>query len=181
MRYRSVLTKGSAELFFAADQGTPSFLTFVARVHGDAQSYVAVCRDAVQGADRQVPVFGAMTLDDRLAEALARPRFYTIAILFFGSFALLLAMTGIYGVASYSIAERTHEIGVRMAVGASTRNVRALIVRQSLLPAATGAVVGIAGVAARRADCWSISCQQYPELTLRGLREARHFSPLRQL
>ncbi len=147
MRY-SPSDTGSAELFFATEQGAPSYLTFVARVHGDAASYVAVCRDAVQRVDRQVPVFGAKTLDDRLAQALATPRFYTIAILSFGSFALLLAMTGIYGVASYSIAERTHEIGVRMAVGASTRNMRALIMRQSLLPAVIGAAAGVSGAAA---------------------------------
>jgi putative ABC transport system permease protein len=148
MRYRGPADRGTAQLFSAAEQNPPGFLTIVARVRGDAQSYVPICRDAVQALDRQVPVFGAKTLDDRLAEVLARPRFYTVAILFFGTFALLLAVTAIYGVASYSIAERTHEIGVRMAVGACTRNVRTLIIEQTLLPAGIGALFGVAGAAA---------------------------------
>jgi putative ABC transport system permease protein len=109
---------------------------------------VPVCRDAVQSVDRQVAWFAVEPFDQRLQELIARPRFYTIAIVFLGGFAMLLALIGIYAVASYSVAQRTHEIGVRIAIGATAAGVRWMILRQALLPVALGAVAGLAGAAA---------------------------------
>ncbi len=77
-----------------------------------------------------------------------RPRFYTTAILFLGVFALLLAMIGIYGVAAYSVTQRTHEIGVRIALGAAPGRLRATLVRQGMLPVVAGMAVGVAGAIA---------------------------------
>jgi predicted permease len=133
------------QLFLPAEQRTPLFMTFVARVRGRPEAYLPICRDAIQSLDRQVPVFGAKTLDDRLSEALARPRFYTVVVLFFGGFALLLAVIGVYGVATYSIVQRTHELGVRIAVGASAQHLRCMLLRQSLMPVAIGMTAGVAG------------------------------------
>src|SRR4029077_289379 len=99
---------------------------------------------AIQSVDKDVPVFDAKTLDQRLTDNLARPRFYTTAVLFFGGFALLLAVIGIYGVASYSITQRRHEIGVRIAVGAPPASVRKLLARQGLIPVLSGVAVGVA-------------------------------------
>jgi len=135
----------SPQLFLAAERRPPSFITFAARVSGRTEAYLPVCRDAIQSVDRRVPVFNAKTLDDRLADALARPRFYTTAVLFFGAFGLLLAIIGVYGVASYSIIQRTHELGVRIAIGASAQRTRWMLLRQSLLPVAIGMAVGVAG------------------------------------
>ena len=84
-------SKPSAQVFLAEQFGF-GYITFVARVHGPAEPYLAVCRDAVQQVDRQVPVYDVKTLDQRLSDTLARPRFYTTAVLFFGGFALLLAV-----------------------------------------------------------------------------------------
>ncbi|HLJ46046.1 MAG TPA: ABC transporter permease [Bryobacteraceae bacterium] len=151
--YRSVRQAGPAHDPFAqmiapyAQLPVP-FMTFVARVHGHAEDYLPVCRDAIQSIDRNVPLFGIGTLEDRLREKLARPRFYTTAVLFFGVFALLLALIGIYGVASYSVTQRTHELGVRLAAGARAHEVRLLLLRQSLLPILAGTIAGIAGAAA---------------------------------
>ena len=132
-------------VFLPSEQSSQGFMTFVARVHGRTEAYLALCRDAIQSVDRQVPVFNAMTLDERLAEDLARPRFYTTAVLFFGGFALLLAVIGVYGVASYSIVQRTHELGVRIAIGASAKRMRWMLLRQSLSPVAVGMAAGVAG------------------------------------
>ena len=133
---------------FAAKLGIgPHFVTFVAHVHGTAAPYLAMCRGAVQQVDRQVPIYDVKTLDERLSDMLATPRFYTTAVLFFGGFALLLAVVGIFGAASYSIAQRTHEIGVRIAVGATTGGVRGMLLWQSMLPMGCGAAAGIAGAA----------------------------------
>jgi len=134
---------GSPQIFFPAEQWVPGFVTFVARVRGNVEPYLPVCRDAVQQVDGKVPVYDVKTLDERLSDNLARPRFYTTAVLFLGGFALLLALVGIYGVASYSITQRTHEIGVRIAVGAPSPGVRLLLARQSLLPMLLGLAGGI--------------------------------------
>jgi predicted permease len=137
---------GSFSQIFLAEAQTPrDFATFVARVRGRPANYLPVLRDVVQSIDREVAAFGVQTLDDRLAEMLARPRLYTTAIAFLGGFALLLAIIGIYGVASYTVTQRAHEIGVRIAVGATTQGVRLLILRDSLLPVALGLAAGAAG------------------------------------
>ncbi len=130
------------------DQQPRPWATFAAKVRGDAERYLAPCRDAVQAVDPQVPVYDVKTLDQRLSETLARPRLYTSAVLFLGVFALLLAIVGTYGVASYSITQRTHEIGVRIAVGASPHGLRGMLLRQSMLPVACGALAGVAGAGA---------------------------------
>jgi hypothetical protein len=136
---------GAAEVFVPAAIRLPVNLTFVVRVRGKVDGYVAVCRDAIRTVDPKVPVFAAKTLDQRFNESLTAARFYTTAVLFFGGFALLLAIIGIYGVCTISIAQRTHEIGVRLAVGASPERLRASLLQQSLLPVAVGSVAGIIG------------------------------------
>jgi putative ABC transport system permease protein len=132
-------------MFQPSEQWSLPFMTFVAKVHGKTEAYLPVCRDAIRSVDRQVPVFSVKTLDERLGDNLARPRFYTTTVLFLGGLALLLAVIGVYGIASYSILQRTHELGVRIAIGASAERMRFLLLRQSLLPVAIGAAAGIAG------------------------------------
>lgn len=131
--------------YFPVDHWTPGFATFVARVRGQAEPYLAICRDALRQLDPSVPVYDVKTLDQRLTDNLRRPRFYTTAILFFGAFALLLALIGIYGLAAYAIAQRTHEIGVRIAVGARLGQVRFMLMRQSMAPLMLGLMAGAGG------------------------------------
>jgi ABC-type antimicrobial peptide transport system permease subunit len=137
-------TESFPQIYYTVAQEPPAFATFVARVRGNPQRYLAVLRDALQRVDRQVPVYDVTPFDRRLQDILAKPRFYTTAILFFGGFALLLAVIGTYGVASYSIVQRTHEIGVRIAVGASPCRLRGMLSRQSMLPVAAGMLIGVA-------------------------------------
>lgn len=134
-----------AQVYLAVDQSRPGFATLVARVRGNPASLLSMCRDAIGSVDHQVPVYDIATLDERLAKNTALPRFYTTAILFLSGFALLLALSGVYGVTNYSIGQRTHEIGLRLAVGAGHANLRLLLLRQTLLPALAGTVIGIAG------------------------------------
>jgi ABC-type antimicrobial peptide transport system permease subunit len=137
----------SAQVFRPMDQYHQAFATFVAKVRGRPELYLAACRDAVQGTDRGVPVYDVKTLDQRLADALARPRFYTTAIVFLASFALLVAAIGAYGAASHSVSQRTHEIGIRIAVGGPPGRVRAMVFRQSMVPVCVGVVAGLLGAA----------------------------------
>ena len=84
-------------------------------------------------------------MEQRLEAALARPSFYRTAVLFFAGFALLLAVIGIYGAVSYAVAQRTREMGVRLALGATPIGLRGILLRQGLLTVAVGAVCGISG------------------------------------
>jgi putative ABC transport system permease protein len=134
----------SRQAFLPMDQLRQPFATFVVRVRGNPEAYIPMLRGIAQQVDRGVPMYDIKTLDQRLSDNLAGPRFYTTAVLFFGGFALLLAVIGVYGVAAHSIAQRRHEIGVRVAVGAAPREVRIMLLRQSLVPVVLGATGGSA-------------------------------------
>jgi predicted permease len=135
----------SLQIFVPSHSPGGMFSTFVARVNGRAEDRLAMVRDAIQSVDPQVPVFGVKTMAQRLDDALARPQFYRTAVFFFAGFALLLAVIGIYGIVSYTVARRTHEMGIRMALGTTPDRLRMTLLRQGLLTIAAGAVPGIAG------------------------------------
>ena len=136
---------GTPQAYWPVQEEPPSALTFVAKGHGDSAGLLANCREAVIGLDRSVPVYQVKTLDERLSDTLGRPKFYTISVLFLGCLAMLLAVIGVFGTSSRGITQREHELGVRMALGASTGNVRAMIVKQSLTPIGVGIILGIGG------------------------------------
>ena len=119
--------------------------TFVARVDGRAEDSLPAIRDTIRAVDTQVPVFGVKTMEQRMTDAVARPKFYRTAVLFFAAFALFLAVIGIYSVVSYAVARRTHEMGVRLALGASPAALRRTMLGQGLLTVMAGAIFGIAG------------------------------------
>ena len=121
------------------------FSTFVVRVDGRAENYLSEVRDVIESVDPQVPVFGVKTMQQRLDEVFAGPRFYRTAMWFFGGFALLLATIGIYGIVSYAVVQRTREMGVRLALGTTPVRLRGMLLRQGLLIAVAGAIPGIAG------------------------------------
>ena len=102
-------------------------------------------RDAIRSVDPQVPVFGVKTMAQRLADTFARPKFYSTAVLLFAVFALLLAVIGIYGIVSYAVVQRTHEMGVRLALGTTPVRLRAILLRQGLFTVVAGAIPGVAG------------------------------------
>ncbi len=126
------------------DQYEQWYATFVAKVHGDPERYLTACRNAVQSVDPGVPVYDVKTLDQLLSEAVARPRFFTTAILFLAGFALLVASIGAYGAANHSVAQRERELGIRIAVGGPPGRVRGMVFFQSMVPVAAGVAVGLA-------------------------------------
>jgi putative ABC transport system permease protein len=146
-RYFGPSEEGFPEVFFLTS-GKPLYhMTFVARVNGRPEAALPMLRDTIRAVEPKVPVFSVETFDQRLRDSLARPRFYATAVIFFGGFALLLAVIGVYGVASFAIAQRTPEIGVRLAIGAPPARVRAMLLREGLLPVAAGMIAGV-GVSA---------------------------------
>ena len=107
----------------------------------------AVTREARE-MDPNVPVYDVKTMDQRLSESLARRRFAMFALGLFAAVALILAAVGIYGVMSYTVTQRTREIGIRVALGAPTGEVIRLVVGQGMLTAGVGVGIGLAGALA---------------------------------
>jgi predicted permease len=116
--------------------------TFVVRVDGAAQQHLARVRDAIRSVDPEVPVFGVKTMEQRLDETVARPRFYRTMVWAFTGFALLLVVVGTYGILGYAVARRTHEIGIRMALGATQGRVARFVVGEVLLMVCAGIAGG---------------------------------------
>jgi predicted permease len=111
----------------------------------DAAAVLDQARAQVQSVDPTLPVFGAEMLNNTVSASLAQRRFLMEIVALFGLTALLLAGLGIYGVISYIVGERTHEIGIRLALGAERIDVMRLVMRQGLGLAVTGAALGLVG------------------------------------
>jgi putative ABC transport system permease protein len=122
---------------------SPMFI--VVRTDSDPQSIVDPIRSRIASFDKETPVYHVETLDQYFAQSVAPPRFVTLVMTGFAGLALLLACVGIYGVISYIAVQRTHEIGIRMALGARKGQILGTVIAQGLTPALVGLVIGIAG------------------------------------
>jgi len=118
-------------------------MTIVARsANGNGASLTSGIRAAVKSIDPSLPVYSVFTMDHSIARSLAEQRFHLMLLVVLSAVALLLAAAGIYSVISFVVALRTHEIGVRLALGATGRDVVRLLTRQGLRPVVVGAAVG---------------------------------------
>ena len=121
---------------------------FIARTSADPMVMVPSLRRAIWSEDKDAPITDVETMDQIVASDVAEPRFQAILLGSFGALGLLLAMVGIYGVISYGVTQRTHEIGVRMALGAQPATVLRMVIREGMLLAAGGIIIGIGGALA---------------------------------
>ncbi|MEN3334543.1 MAG: hypothetical protein V7641_3908 [Blastocatellia bacterium] len=131
------------ETFLAQDQDPDNGLTIVARTAGDPASFASALRSEVWAVDKDQSVFNIKTMDATLADMTAQRRFNMLLLGIFAAVALILAAVGIYGVMSYSVTQRLHELGIRIALGASSGDVLRLVVGQAMGLALIGIGAGL--------------------------------------
>jgi len=125
--------------------GTP---TLILRTLGDPEAVVPAVRQAIQSLDPEAPLHSVRTIEDCLEFDLGRARFQATLFAIFAAIALLLTGVGLYGVVAYFVAQRTHEIGVRLALGASRSSVLRMVLNRGVRLTATGVVLGLIGALA---------------------------------
>jgi putative ABC transport system permease protein len=148
MRRTGLDTPVRYETFLPHAQAADNGMTLVVRAAGDPAALAAPVRAAVHAVDADLPVFDVSTMDQLLAGMVAQRRFSMVLLGTFAGLALVLGLVGVYGVTSYLVAQRTKEVGLRLALGAEPRQLVRLVVGQGMRVAAAGLAVGLAGAVA---------------------------------
>lgn len=144
-RTESLAQSSSPKIYFDLYQTGSKHLAIFLSGHLDSAALPAQVREQVQSVDPALPVFDAQTLPDTVSASLAERRFSMQIVALFALTALLLAALGIYGVISYLVTQRTHEIGIRLALGADRASILRMVLRQGLSLALVGAAIGLLG------------------------------------
>ena len=148
VRNRRLDETPSPILYRSLDQSSDLALALLVRTRGESPGLAEAIAREVRAVDPALPLYAVRTMEDLVSGAVAQRRFLMRILVLFGAAAIGLALLGIYGVISYSVSQRTREIGIRMAIGAQQRDVSRMVVRQGLTLTALGAAVGFAGALA---------------------------------
>ena len=149
------------EAYYAESQNASSELVLVVRAANDPQGQVPGIRNALHGLDKDLPWYGVQTLQELVSDSSREKRFLALLLALFGAVALVLASVGIYGVVSYSVSQRTREIGIRLTFGADVGKILGMVLWEGLRLAIAGVVVGLLGA-------WALS--RYLTSILFGVR-----------
>jgi putative ABC transport system permease protein len=117
----------------------------VVKTTGEPRSMISGVTKEVAAMDPDIPLFGVKSMEEYLSSSVAAPRFNTTLLSIFAAVALVLTVVGLYGVMSYSVAQRTNEIGIRLALGAQSRDVLLMIVKQGSVLIGLGLAIGLFG------------------------------------
>ncbi|MBY0497260.1 MAG: ABC transporter permease [Cyanobacteria bacterium] len=143
LKYAAIDADAQPEVFFHYDAAPISSITIVLRVDGDPITVAPAIRNALSKIDPSQSFYNIKTLEQVLSDSIAPRRFNLLLLGTFAVVALVLAALGVYGVVAYAVAERTHEIGIRMALGAASFNIVRMIVAQGMWSVAVGLGVGL--------------------------------------
>ena len=137
------------EIYFPYDQvDYVNIASYIVRTSQNPAAMLPALRQAIWSVDKDAPITDVYTMDQIVSSSVAEPRYQTVLLGSFGALGLILAMVGIYGVISYSVTQRTSEIGIRMALGAQPQSVLRMILREGMFLAGAGIIIGIAGALA---------------------------------
>jgi putative ABC transport system permease protein len=143
VRHQALSTPTTMQMYTSQMQLTDSFLTIVIRAGGDPSLLAAEARRAIWSVASDVPVYGVAPLEGLVAKSVGPRRFMMVLLELFGAIALLMTAVGVYGVIAYSVAERTREIGIRAALGASSRDIVRLVVGGGMAVVGGGLAAGV--------------------------------------
>jgi putative ABC transport system permease protein len=143
-KYRNLAEDPRPFMYFPITQRRPGIMTLVARTNGDPRNFVGALRHEMQLLDRTVPLSSVKTMPEHMTWPLWAPNMAATLSLAFGLVALLLSSVGLYSVMAYVVSQRTKEVGIRMALGASRKDVLQMIMSEGMRLALIGAVIGLA-------------------------------------
>jgi len=142
-KFADLRTEAKPASYWPHPQLPYTAMTLAVRTAGDPLSFAAALEREVHAIDKDQPVSDVRTMDQWVARSLAQARFSSLLLTVFALLALLLASIGIYGVMSYAVTQRTSEIGIRLALGAETRNITSLVIGNGLRLAGLGLAIGV--------------------------------------
>jgi putative ABC transport system permease protein len=145
VRNRSLDTEPKPAYYVPQTQVPFDQMAMVVKTAGEPHTLVSAATKQVAAMDQDIPVFAVKSMEEYLSASVAAPRFSTTLLAIFAAVALVLTVVGLYGVMSYSVAQRTNEIGIRLALGAQSRDVLLMIVKQGGLLIVLGLVIGLTG------------------------------------
>jgi len=148
VNYRGLDTADEVTIYAPHRQFASSDMSLIVRCAADPTSLATAIRQQVWELNRELALTRIKTMEQLLSESVAQPRFRTVLLALFAGLALVLAGVGIYGVISYNVAQRTHELGIRMALGAQARDVLRLVLKQGMALALIGVGAGLGGALA---------------------------------